>query len=51
MIFFYGVYLPISLFEWIVGSSGFPYTALIVGLALPWMRKNHIHTIKKQWGT
>ncbi|OAT84729.1 hypothetical protein A6P54_20900 [Bacillus sp. MKU004] len=46
MIFFYVIYVPVSVIEWLAGEGGIPLTALVVGIALPYMRKNHIEQIR-----
>ncbi|MBS4179489.1 hypothetical protein [Lederbergia citrea] len=48
MIFFYGIYTPVSIFEWLAADGKFPFTAIVVGLALPFMRKNHLNQIQQQ---
>ncbi|WP_010098580.1 hypothetical protein [Ornithinibacillus scapharcae] len=48
MIFIYAVYTPITVFEWIIGEDGFPFTAVVIGFSLPLMRANHIHTIREK---
>ncbi|WP_217589298.1 hypothetical protein [Lentibacillus saliphilus] len=48
MIFIYAVYVPITVFEWIWSEGGIPFTAIIIGSALPLMRKNHIQTIREK---
>ena len=45
MIFFYALLVPIAILDFIAGG-GFPYTILIVGLALPAMRANHLNIIR-----
>ncbi|MGP4108992.1 hypothetical protein [Virgibacillus sp. L01] len=45
MIFIYCFYIPIETFEWLSGSGGIPYTALVLGFAIPLLRKNHLNTI------
>ncbi|MFC4558648.1 hypothetical protein ACFO3D_10550 [Virgibacillus kekensis] len=50
MIFIYAVYVPVTLIEWLAGGGGIPYTAVIVGIALPYMRKNHIESIREKEG-
>lgn len=48
MIFIYAIFVPVSALEWLVGEGKFPYTAIVVGFALPFIRKNHLTTIKGQ---
>lgn len=50
MIVIYGFFVPVTVIEWLAGDSGVPYTAVVIGLALPVMRKNHIHTIREKEG-
>lgn len=45
MIGIYGIYVPISVYEWLSGAGGFPFTAVVVGIGLPIMRKNHLQQI------
>lgn len=46
MIFFYAIYVPVSLLEWLGGDGGIPITAVVVGVALPFIRKNHLNQIQ-----
>ncbi|MCC5804408.1 hypothetical protein [Rossellomorea vietnamensis] len=46
MIFFYAIYVPVSILEWLAGDGGIPITAVVVGMALPYMRKNHLQQIQ-----
>ncbi|GEL76476.1 hypothetical protein [Tenuibacillus multivorans] len=48
MIFIYAIFAPITVTEWLAGSGGFPYTAIVVGIALPFMRKNHLNSIRQK---
>ena len=48
MIFFYAVFVPVTFEEWLLGEGGFPFTAIVVGMALPYMRKNHLLQLQKQ---
>ncbi|ETP69083.1 hypothetical protein AC739_01555 [Planococcus glaciei] len=48
MIFFYAVFVPVTFAEWLLGEGGFPFTAIVVGMALPYMRKNHLLQLQKQ---
>ncbi|GAB3047720.1 hypothetical protein [Virgibacillus ainsalahensis] len=50
MIFIYGVFTPITVFEWLAADGGFPLTALVVGIALPVMRRNHLNQIREKEG-
>ncbi|WP_077327777.1 hypothetical protein [Virgibacillus siamensis] len=50
MIFIYGIFVPVTVFEWLAGSEGFPLTAIVVGFALPLMRKNHLTAIWEKEG-
>ena len=47
-IFFYGIFVPVTIAEWLFSDAGFPYTAVVVGIALPAMKKNHLAQIKRQ---
>ncbi|OCA80717.1 hypothetical protein F7984_01735 [Pradoshia sp. D12] len=49
MIFFYVLLVPIAIFDFFAGG-GFPYEILIVGLALPAMRTNHLNIIRAKGG-
>ncbi|GAA0432280.1 hypothetical protein GCM10008934_22160 [Virgibacillus salarius] len=40
MLFIYIIYAPISIIEWLSESGGFPFTAIIVGIALPLSEKS-----------
>ena len=51
MIFFYVIYVQVSVLEWLLGDGGLPVTAVVVGIALPYMRKNHLHQIEMKEGT
>lgn len=35
-------------FEWLLSSDRFPIAAAVVAIALPFMRKNHLNTIRKE---
>ncbi|MEK4920833.1 hypothetical protein MKX78_02795 [Cytobacillus sp. FSL R5-0569] len=48
MLFVYILFVPISLFEWLLSGDRFPLAAAVVAIALPFMRKNHLNTIRKQ---
>ncbi|WP_087973444.1 hypothetical protein [Oceanobacillus rekensis] len=48
MIFIYAVFVPITVVEWLAADGSFPLTALVVGFALPVMRKNHINQIREK---
>lgn len=50
MIFAYAIYAPITVVEWLGGSGGFPFTAVVLGIGLPLMRKNHIKQIRANEG-
>ncbi|WP_433746756.1 hypothetical protein [Falsibacillus pallidus] len=45
IIFFYAIYVPVSLLDWVNGE-GFPITVFTVGIALPLLRKNHLKQIQ-----
>lgn len=47
MIFFYAIFVPVTVAEWLFSDGGFPFTALAVGLALPFMRKNHLAQLQQ----
>ncbi|MGG3915103.1 hypothetical protein [Rossellomorea vietnamensis] len=51
IIFFYVIYVLISVLEWLLGDGGVPITAVVVGIALPYIRKNHLHQIQLKEGT
>lgn len=46
MLFFYIIYVPFSLVDWLFLDGKFPIIALFVGVALPFMRKNHLRRIR-----
>ncbi|SEP98308.1 hypothetical protein [Piscibacillus halophilus] len=46
MVFIYVIYAPITIYEWLTGSGGFPLTAIVVGTALPLARKNFLNRIR-----
>lgn len=48
MIFFYGVFVPVTILEWLLSDGGFPFTAIVVGLSLPYMRRNHLNQLEGQ---
>lgn len=48
MIFFYGIFVPVTIAEWLFSDGEFPFTAIAVGLALPFMRRNHLAQLQKQ---
>lgn len=50
MIFIYAIFVPITVIEWLAGGGSIPYTAVIVGVGLPIMRKNHINAIREKEG-
>lgn len=50
MICIYGIYVPVTVYEWLAGSGGFPLTAVVVGFGLPLMRKNHLRQIWEKEG-
>ncbi|MFD2760681.1 hypothetical protein [Lentibacillus juripiscarius] len=50
MIFIYAIFVPVTVIEWLAGSGGFPITAIVVGLGLPLMRKNHMNSIRVKEG-
>lgn len=50
MIFIYGIFTPITVHEWLFTDGGFPLTAVVVGFALPFMRKNHLNQVREKEG-
>ena len=48
MVFIYLIYIPVSVIEWLSTDSSFPIVALVVGIALPFMRKNHMAQLKEE---
>ncbi|MEK5100994.1 hypothetical protein MKX83_03250 [Cytobacillus sp. FSL M8-0252] len=48
MLFVYILFVPISLFEWLLSGDRFPIAATVVAIALPFMRKNHLNTIRRE---
>ena len=48
MIFIYAVYVPVSVFEWLGSDGGFPFVAVLVAIALPFMRKNHLTQLRNE---
>ncbi|PKH11253.1 hypothetical protein [Planomicrobium sp. MB-3u-38] len=48
MLFFYGIFVPVTAAEWLFSDAGFPFTAVVVGIGLPPMRKNHLAQLKSQ---
>lgn len=47
-IFFYGIFVPVTIAEWLFSDASFPFTAVVVGLALPAMKKNHLAQLEHQ---
>ncbi|UJF26387.1 hypothetical protein [Planococcus sp. 107-1] len=47
MIFFYAIFVPVTVGEWLFSDGSFPFTAIAVGLALPFMRKNHLAQLQQ----
>ncbi|GEN44517.1 hypothetical protein [Alkalibacillus haloalkaliphilus] len=47
MLFIYIIYVPVTVIDWLGGSGSFPYTAFIVGIGLPLIRKNHLNSIQQ----
>ncbi|PPA68653.1 hypothetical protein [Jeotgalibacillus proteolyticus] len=47
MIFFYVIFVPVTVGEWLLGDGGFPFTAIAVGVALPMIRKNHLTQLEQ----
>ncbi|SFD94435.1 hypothetical protein SAMN05216238_10661 [Lentibacillus persicus] len=50
MIFIYAIFVPVTVIEWLAGTGGFPITAVVVGMGLPLMRKNHLNVIRQKEG-
>ncbi|WP_170840760.1 hypothetical protein [Oceanobacillus limi] len=48
MIVIYGIFVPVTVFEWLALDGSFPLTAVVIGFALPVMRRNHLHTIREK---
>ncbi|SFA91164.1 hypothetical protein SAMN04488072_103220 [Lentibacillus halodurans] len=48
MVFIYAIYVPVTAFEWLSGTGGFPLTAIVVGVGLPLARINHIRAIREK---
>ena len=48
MIFFYVVFVPVTVGEWLLSDGSFPFAAIVVGFALPFMRKNHLIQLQNQ---
>ncbi|RDI37950.1 hypothetical protein [Falsibacillus pallidus] len=46
MIFIYAIFVPVSILEWLGGDGSLPITAVVVGGALPAIRKNHLQQIQ-----
>ncbi|WP_231784234.1 hypothetical protein [Lentibacillus sp. JNUCC-1] len=48
MIFIYVSYVPVTFYEWIWSDGGTPYTAFLLGVAIPLIRVNHIRDIRRK---
>lgn len=48
MVFFYVIYVPVSVAGWLGGDEGFPITAVTVGIGLPIMRSTHLNRLREQ---
>lgn len=46
MLFIYVIYVPFSFLEWIFLDGKIPFVAILIGVALPFMRKNHLNNIQ-----
>lgn len=46
MIFIYAIFIPVTVLEWVVGDGRFPITAVVVGIGLPMIGKNHIQQLQ-----
>ncbi|MEK5108661.1 hypothetical protein MHI57_18470 [Cytobacillus sp. FSL K6-0129] len=44
----YILFVPISLLEWLLSGDRFPVAAAVVAIALPFIRRNHLNTIRKE---
>jgi hypothetical protein len=47
MIFVYGIFTPVTVFEWLAADGKFPLTAIVACIAIPAIRKNHLFKIKQ----
>ena len=50
MLFIYVIYVPASFLEWIFLGEKIPFVAIFIGVAIPFMRKNHINNIQSGKG-
>ncbi|MBM6614734.1 hypothetical protein JTF06_07500 [Desemzia sp. RIT804] len=48
MIFIYAVYVPVSVVEWLFSEGGVPFTAVLIAILLPIMRKNHLTQLENE---
>lgn len=48
MVVIYGLILPLSLLLFFIGEGGIPWGIVVAGIALPFMRDNHIKKIRQQ---
>ncbi|MED1865894.1 hypothetical protein ABID52_003892 [Fictibacillus halophilus] len=47
-IFVYGIYVPYNLLMWLGGEEGFPIAMFPIAIGLPFMKKNHINSIREK---
>ena len=47
-IFVYAIYVPYNLIMWIGGGEGFPIAMFAVAIGLPFLKKNHMKTIREK---
>ncbi|MBU5214813.1 hypothetical protein M3685_25190 [Heyndrickxia oleronia] len=43
MIFIYCIYGPVEILEYVLDDGNFPLSFIFVGLAIPFIRKNHLN--------
>lgn len=48
LIFVYGIFTPVTFFEWLAGDGRFPLTALVMCVAMPSIRKTHLMKIAQE---
>lgn len=48
MLFIYVIYVPFSFIEWIFLDGKIPFVAILIGVSLPFMRKNHLQRIQSE---
>jgi hypothetical protein len=47
-IFVYGIYLPVETLEWLFMDERFPFSAIAISGALPFIIQNHLKQIQAQ---